>query len=70
VPAEFEERDGKPVGMKLKFGPSMEPSAAVTAWDPPRMFAAQNEGWGGSHANGPSGSLKRVRVVCDECTGY
>lgn len=48
VPAEFEERDGKPVAMKLKFGPGMEPSAAVTAWDPPRMFAAQNEGWGGS----------------------
>jgi len=26
----------------------MEPSAAVAAWDPPRLFAAQNEGWGGS----------------------
>jgi len=24
VPAEFEERDGKPVAMKLKFGPDME----------------------------------------------
>lgn len=48
VPAEFEERDGKPVTMKLKFGPGMEPSAAITAWDPPRRYAGQNEGWGGS----------------------
>ena len=48
VPAEFEERDGKPVAVKLNFGPGMESSSAVTAWDPPRMFAAQGEGWGGS----------------------
>ena len=44
VPAEFEERDGKPVAMKL-IRPGMEPRAVVTAWDPPRMFAAQGEGW-------------------------
>ena len=48
VPAEFEERDGKPVTLKLKFGPSMEPCASITAWDPPRMYAGQNEGWDGS----------------------
>ncbi len=48
VPAELEERDGKPVTLKLNFGSGMEPSAAVTAWDPPRRFAGQNEGWGGS----------------------
>ena len=48
VPAEFEERDGKPVAVKLKFGPGMEPRSTLTAWDPPRMFAAQGEGWGGS----------------------
>jgi uncharacterized protein YndB with AHSA1/START domain len=48
VPAEVEERDGKPVAMKLNFGPGMEPSSALTAWDPPRMFTAQGEGWGGS----------------------
>ena len=70
VPAEFEERDGKPVAMKLKFGPGMEPSAAVTAWDPPRTFAAQNEGWGGSppiatewSVEARAGGLCLVRIV-------
>ena len=48
VPTEIEERDGKPVAMKFKFGPGMEPRAAVTAWDPPRMFAGQGEVYGGS----------------------
>lgn len=48
VPAEFEEHDGKPVAIKLNFGPGMESRSAVTTWDPPRMFAAQGEGWGGS----------------------
>ena len=48
VPAEFEVRDGKPVAVKLNFGPGMESRSVVTAWDPPRMFAAQGEGWGGS----------------------
>ena len=48
VPTEFEERDGKPVAVTLNFGPGMESRSAVTAWDPPRMFAAQGEGWGGS----------------------
>src|SRR5204863_3984956 len=48
VPAEFEERDGKPVAIKLDFGPGMESRSPLTAWDPPRMFAAQGEGWGGS----------------------
>jgi uncharacterized protein YndB with AHSA1/START domain len=48
VPTEFEMRDGKPVAVKLNFGPGMETSSAVTAWDPPRKFAAQGEGWGGS----------------------
>jgi uncharacterized protein YndB with AHSA1/START domain len=48
VPTEFEERDGKPVAVTLNFGPGMESRSAVTAWDPPRMWAAQGEGWGGS----------------------
>jgi uncharacterized protein YndB with AHSA1/START domain len=48
VPAEFEERDGKPVAVKLNFGPGMESRSAVTVWDPPRKFAAQGEGWGGA----------------------
>jgi uncharacterized protein YndB with AHSA1/START domain len=45
VPAEFEERDGKPVAIKLNFGPGMESSSPVTTWDPPRRFAAQSDGW-------------------------
>src|SRR5437762_13045812 len=48
VPTEFEERDGRPVAVTLNFGPGMESRSVVTAWDPPRMFAAQGEGWGGS----------------------
>src|SRR3954471_20320234 len=48
VPTEFEERDGKPVAVTLNFGPGMASRSAVTTWDPPRMFAAQGEGWGGS----------------------
>ena len=48
VPAEFEEQGGKPVAVKLNFGPGMESRSVVTAWDPPRRFAAQGEGWGGS----------------------
>ncbi len=45
VPTEFEERDGKPVAVKLNFGPGMESSSPVTAWDPPRRFAAESPGW-------------------------
>ena len=45
VPTEFEERDGKPVAVKLNFGPGMESSSAVTAWDPPHKFAAEAPGW-------------------------
>jgi len=45
VPAEFEERDGKPVTEKLNFGPGMESSSALTVWDPPRRFATEAPGW-------------------------
>ena len=48
VPTSFEERDGKPVAMTSTFGPGIESRSAVTAWDPPHMFAAQGQGWGGS----------------------
>ena len=70
VPTEFEERDGKPVAVKLNFGPGMESRSAVTAWDPPRMFAAQGEGWGGSppiatewSVEARAGGVCLVRVV-------
>ena len=48
VPTEFEEIDGRPVAVTSNFGPGMLARAAVTAWDPPRMFAAQGESWGGA----------------------
>ncbi len=48
VPTEFEESDGKPVAVTSDFGPGMLARSVVTAWDPPRRFAAQGAGWGGS----------------------
>ena len=45
MPAEVEERDGKPVRMTVSFGPGVEASTAVTAWDPPRMFSQEADGW-------------------------
>ena len=70
VPTEFEERDGKPVAVKMTFGPGMESRAVVTTWQPPRMFAAQGEGWGGSppiatewSVEARAGGVCLVRVV-------
>ncbi len=70
VPTGFEERDGQPVAVTSNFGPGMESRSAVTAWDPPRMFAAQGEGWGGSppmatewSVEARPGGVCRVRVV-------
>jgi len=45
VPTEFEMVDGKPVAVTLNFGPGMESRSPVTAWDPPRRFAAESPGW-------------------------
>jgi uncharacterized protein YndB with AHSA1/START domain len=45
VAAEFEERNGRPVALKLDFGPGMESRSEVTAWEPPRQWAAQSAGW-------------------------
>ncbi len=45
VPAEFEMRDGKPVAVKLNFGPGMESRSVVTAWEPARKWASQSDGW-------------------------
>jgi uncharacterized protein YndB with AHSA1/START domain len=45
VPTEMEEAGGKPVAVKSLFGPGMESRAEITAWDPPRMFAAESPGW-------------------------
>src|SRR5262245_4433276 len=40
VPAEFEEQGGKPVAVKMNFGPGMEIRSPVTAWEPPRKWTA------------------------------
>ena len=45
APAEFEERDGKPVALTVNLGPGMESRSVVTAWDAPRMFASEGDGW-------------------------
>ncbi len=70
VPTAFEEQDGKPVAVTMNFGPGMASRAAVTAWDPPRMFAGQGEGWGGSppiatewSVEAKAGGTCTVRVV-------
>jgi hypothetical protein len=36
---------GKPVAVKLDFGPAMESRSVVTAWNPPRVFAREGAGW-------------------------
>lgn len=41
VPAKIEEREGGAI--VLDFGPGMESKATVTAWDPPRRFAAESK---------------------------
>lgn len=45
VPATFEEEGGKPVAVKLDFGPATESRSVVTAWNPPRLFAREGAGW-------------------------
>ena len=45
VPAEFEERDGKPVAVKMDFGPGMVSRATVTTWEPLHKWVGQSEGW-------------------------
>jgi len=70
VPAKLEEREGGAIA--LDFGPGMESKSVITAWDPHRRFAAENEdGMGpGSPAmatewtvEARSGGTCRVRVV-------
>jgi hypothetical protein len=70
VPTAFEERDGKPVAVTSNFGPGMAPRSVVTAWNPPRLFAVQGDGWGGSppmatewSVEGRAGGVCLVRVV-------
>src|SRR4030095_3685881 len=45
VPTEFEEQDGKPVAVRMTFGPGVESPAVRAAGAPPRPFAAESPGW-------------------------
>jgi hypothetical protein len=45
APTEFEERDGKPVALTTTLGPGMETRSVVTAWDAPRKFISEGNGW-------------------------
>src|SRR4029077_13442330 len=44
APAAFEERDGKMVALIMTVGP-METRSVVTAWDAPRKFTSEADGW-------------------------
>jgi uncharacterized protein YndB with AHSA1/START domain len=44
VPTEVQEREGGAV--TAHFGPGMDSTATVTAWEPPRRFAAESQGLG------------------------
>lgn len=44
VPTKMEERKGG--ALTLNFGPGMESTSTIVAWDPPRRFVAENRGWG------------------------
>jgi uncharacterized protein YndB with AHSA1/START domain len=70
VPAEVEEQGGKPVAMKLTFGPGMDARSELTAWDPPRKFVAQGESWAGApplatewNVEARAGGVCNVRIV-------
>ena len=70
VPTQIEEQGGRPVAMTSTFGPGMEARSAVTAWDAPRMFIAQGDGWGGAppmavewNVEARAGGVCLVRVV-------
>src|SRR5262249_20700020 len=65
VPAEFAERDGKPVAVKMTFGRGMEIRPPVTVWEPPRQWVGQSEGLPGSPPNANEWSVEaRGGGVC------
>jgi len=41
MPAELETHDGKPSALKMSFGPGMETSSRITAYEAPRRFALE-----------------------------
>lgn len=48
VPTEFEELDGKPVAVKMNFGPGMEIRSPLTVWEPQRKWETQSDGLPGT----------------------
>ena len=44
VPTEIEERAGKPIAIKMNFGPGMEFTAPVTDWKPLQKWVSQSDG--------------------------
>jgi uncharacterized protein YndB with AHSA1/START domain len=73
MPAEFEEQDGKPVALKLSFGPGpgMESRSRVTAYDPPLYWAGEADSmvpgsppiaceW---HVEAQAGGTCKLRIV-------
>ena len=70
MPARFDESEGKPVALVLSFGPGVEPSSRITAWDPPRRYAGEGEVYGGSppiatewNIEAKAGGMCKVRIV-------
>jgi uncharacterized protein YndB with AHSA1/START domain len=70
VPTQLEEREGGAIA--LDFGPGMLSEAVITAWDPPRRFAAESKEQMGPGSptvadewtvEAKSGGTCRVRVV-------
>ena len=45
VPTEFEEQGGKPVAVKMNFGPGMEFRSPVTVWESPQKWASRSDGF-------------------------
>ena len=70
-PTEFEMQDGKVVMQASTFGPEMVARSKVTAWDAPRMFSTEMQGWiPGSpplatewHVEAKSGDMCTIRIV-------
>jgi uncharacterized protein YndB with AHSA1/START domain len=71
MPAELEMRDGKPSALKMSFGPGMETSSRVTAYEAPRRFALEADSmmpgsppiaaeW---HIEAKGGGMCKVRIV-------
>jgi uncharacterized protein YndB with AHSA1/START domain len=71
MPAELEMRDGKPFAMKMSFGPGMETSSRITAYEAPHRFAVESDSmmpgspplaaeW---HIAAQAGGTCRIRIV-------